>query len=265
MQNYGLIDWSAFAILFISRKNGKRKDFMGDITILEGTPWKLLSYAGSGGSAQPALANTEVTAIFRAGRLSGSSGCNHYTGAYQVTDSSISLSGIAGTRRLCISPPGVMEQEAAYLNALGRAAQFDVTEAELVLHDSLGSPLLIYAPQPQMPLEGTRWTAQSYNNGRGGVVSLIIGTEITASFEEGRVAGSAGCNNYTAPYSLAGNAIQIGPAASTFKACPEPPGIMEQEAAYLAALETARAYRIEGSRLILETAEGARVVSFVSS
>ena len=47
-------------------------------------------------------------------------------------------------------------------------------------------------------------------------------------------------------------------------ACPSP-GRMEQEAAYLAALQTARVYRIEGSRLILETADGARVASFVPS
>jgi len=38
---------------------------------------------------------------------------------------------------------------------------------------------------------------------------------------------------------------------------------MEQEAAYLAALQTARVYRTEGSQLILETADGARVASFV--
>jgi heat shock protein HslJ len=238
---------------------------MEDNTNLEDTSWILIHYAGSDGSARSVLPNVEVTAVFRAGRLSGSSGCNNYTGAYQVTGSSISLSGIAGTRRFCASPPGIMEQEADYLEALGRVAQFDVTTDALDLRDSLGGILLSYAPQPQTPLEGTLWTAQAYNNGRGGVISLIIGTEITARFEQGRVAGSGGCNNYMASYSLAGNTIEIGKAASTFMACPEPPGVMEQEAAYLAALETARVYRIEGSRLILETAEGARVASFVAS
>ena len=68
-----------------------------------------------------------------------------------------------------------------------------------------------------------------------------------------------------APYSLAGNAIEIGRAASTRKACTTPPGIMEQEAAYLAALGRAAAYRIEDNRLILETAAGNPVANFVST
>ena len=150
-----------------------------------------------------------------------------------------------------------MEQEAAYLAALQRTARFDVAPDALVLRDDTGGVLLRFAPQPQTPLEGTTWSAQAYNNGRGGVVSLIAGTEITARFEAGRVGGSAGCNTYTASYTLNGSAIEIGPAISTRMACQSPPGRMEQEAAYLAALQTARVYRIEGSRLTLETADGA--------
>jgi META domain len=66
-----------------------------------------------------------------------------------------------------------------------------------------------------------------------------------------------------AGYSPRGEAIEIEPPASTMMACPEPEGVMEQEAAYLAALSTARHYRIEGDRLLLQTASGARVASFV--
>jgi heat shock protein HslJ len=112
-------------------------------------------------------------------------------------------------------------------------------------------------------MEGTPWTALAYNNGRGDLVSLIEGTAITAFFTRGRVAGSAGCNAYFAPYSLAGSAIEIGRAASTRKMCTIPPGIMAQEAAYLAVLGTAAAFRIDGSRLILETSTGAPVASFM--
>jgi heat shock protein HslJ len=230
---------------------------------VEGRLWTLVEYAGLDGSTQPVLPATEISATFQGGRLSGSAGCNIYSGAYSVTGSALTLSGTAGTLRLCPGPPGIMEQEAAYLAALGRVAQFAVTQQGLTLYDRDGAILLTYAPQPKTPLEGTTWTAQAYNNGRGGVVSLIEGTEITARFEGGRVAGSAGCNTYTAAYSVNGNAIEIGPAANTRMACVAPPGTMEQEQAYLAALGMARVYRLEGSRLILETADGARVASFV--
>jgi hypothetical protein len=95
------------------------------------------------------------------------------------------------------------------------------------------------------------------------VVSLLAGTEITARFEGGRLSGTGGCNRYFAGYTLRGEAIEIDPPASSMMACPEPPGVMEQESAYLAALPTARTYRVEGDRLLLETAGGARVASFV--
>jgi heat shock protein HslJ len=230
---------------------------------LEGTPWTLVGYVSADGTTRPVLASTEVTATFQGGRLAGSAGCNSYGGAYSVTGSALTLTSIAATLRACAAPPGIMEQEAAYLAALGRVAQLNVTPQALLLLDRDGAILLTYVPQAQTPLEGTDWTAQAYNNGRDAVVTLIAGTTITARFEGGRVAGSAGCNSYSAAYSLSGSAIEIGPAISTRMACAAPPGIMEQEAAYLAALATARVYRTEGNRLILETADGARVASFV--
>jgi heat shock protein HslJ len=68
------------------------------------------------------------------------------------------------------------------------------------------------------------------------------------------VTGNAGCNQYFASYSVDGNAIEIGPAATTFMTCPDPPGVMEQESQYLAALQSATTYRIEGDMLEMRTA-----------
>jgi heat shock protein HslJ len=234
-----------------------------DVSVLESTPWTLVQYAVPDGSIQSVLPDTEIVATFQAGRLFGSAGCNSYTSTYEVTGSTISISGAAGTLRLCVAPPGIMEQEMAYLSALRRAIGIEVSPDALTLYADDGVMLLTYVPQPQTPLEGITWMAQSYNNGRGGVVSLIAGTEITARFEGGSLSGSAGCNSYSASYSLDGSAIAIGPAATTRMACSAPPGIMEQESAYLAALATAHRYRIDGNRLSLETADGARVASFV--
>ena len=46
-----------------------------------------------------------------------------------------------------------------------------------------------------------------------------------------------------------GTRSQIGPLASTMMACGEPAGVMEQEAQYLAALQSAATYQIEGNVL----------------
>ena len=54
-----------------------------------------------------------------------------------------------------------------------------------------------------------------------------------------------------------GNKITIGPLASTMMMCDSPAQIMEQEAQYLAALQSAATYQIEGNVLELRTADDA--------
>jgi heat shock protein HslJ len=157
-----------------------------------------------------------------------------------------------------------MEQEGAYLRALERVGRFHLVGERLVLQAADWSPLALYVPQPQSSLEGTEWVALNYNNGRGAVVSILAGSEITARFAEGLLSGSAGCNQYNAGYTLgpAAGALSITPAASTRVFCAEPAGVMDQEAAYLATLPAAARYRIEGAQLILERGDGARVATY---
>src|SRR3712207_8881650 len=50
----------------------------------------------------------------------------------------------------------------------------------------------------------TLFRSQSYNNGRGGVVSVLPEPPLTATFgEDGVVTGNAGCNLYRATYTSA--------------------------------------------------------------
>ena len=51
--------------------------------------------------------------------------------------------------------------------------------------------------------------------------------------------------------------------SSTKMACPEPEGVMDQEAAYLAALPTAVGFRVSGGLLELLSAEGTAVVTYM--
>jgi heat shock protein HslJ len=101
----------------------------------------------------------------------------------------------------------------------------------------------------------------AYNNGKQAVVSVLAETKLTAVFGKGgSLTGFAGCNDYNASYKAAAPKISIGPVASTRKHCEEPAGVGEQETSYLAALETAATYRVEGSRLELRTADGGLAV-----
>ena len=81
-------------------------------------------------------------------------------------------------------------------------------------------------------LAGTSWEVLNYNNGRQAVVGLLPDTEISADFGEREITGDGGCNQYFAGYSVNGNAIDIGTPARTFRFCPEPAGVMDQETEY---------------------------------
>jgi heat shock protein HslJ len=233
-------------------------------TPLTGTRWQLNGYNNGTGGFASVLADTEITAVFGDdGNLAGSAGCNTYNTSYEVDGNAISIGLAATTMMECPEPEGIMQQESAYLAALGSAATFEIQGDVLEIRDAEGTQLVSYVAAPPASLEGSSWNVIAYNNGKEAVVSVIIGTEITAAFgTDGKVAGSAGCNNYTASYEVDGENVSIGPAASTRMMCGEPEGIMEQEAQYLAALESAATFQIQNDKMEMRTADGALAVTF---
>ena len=119
----------------------------------------------------------------------------------------------------------------------------------------------MHLPPTQENLTGTSWRVTGYNNGRQAVVSVLSGTELKMAFSaDGRVSGSAGCNNFIGTYTVSGSALKFGPAATTRKLCARP-GVMEQEQQFLKALETVATIHQEGARAELRTADGALAVS----
>ncbi len=108
------------------------------------------------------------------------------------------------------------------------------------------------------PLVGTRWEVVNFNNGRGGLITPLVGTRLTMEFGANTsLSGNAGCNTYTTSYQLNGSNITIGLPSSTQQLCSEPAGIMEQEADFLiSALPSAATFRINGNTLEILTAGG---------
>ena len=231
--------------------------FFGSSQALTDSLWMLSELNG-----QAPLPDTAITAEFSEdGKVSGSSGCNSYTTTYSVSGKKIAFGEqVASTMMACPDP--LMAQERDYVEALSSAATFEIADDTLTLYDADGNPVARFEAINQS-LEGSTWQVIGYNNGKGGVVSVIIGTEITAEFgEDGQLTGNASCNNYFASYETEGEDITIGPAGTTRMACQEPEGIMEQEQQYLAALETAATYKITGLAMEMRTSEGSLVANF---
>ena len=115
-----------------------------------GTLWLLQSYSIPGKEAvSSVIAGTTVTAVFSAdGNVSGSAGCNHYGGGYTLDGSNLSVSTLFTTLMYCEEPEGVMEQESRYLGLLGNVSTWRVEGDRLILSDTEGADLLIFAQAP---------------------------------------------------------------------------------------------------------------------
>ncbi|MEJ6004602.1 META domain-containing protein [Paucibacter sp. AS339] len=216
---------------------------------LEGSAW--VQSAGAGSPAPHG-----ATIRFEAGRVVGSDGCNRFSAPYKSQGASFEL-GPRGASTMMACPPEIEARTQAFMEALHKAKSYRVSgQGMLELLGADGQVLQALAPQP-MSLVGMQWNATSINNGKQAVVSLVAGSHVTLNFSaEGRVSGSAGCNQFNGAYRLEGGSkLSIGPVVSTRMMCMDA-GVAEQERAFLQALESVATLRIEGTRLELRRADG---------
>ena len=241
----------------------------GAHTALPGTSWTLASLAGENGSLTPIINGTAVTATFSLDRnVGGSAGCNHYSAPYTVDGESLAIEPAIRTEMYCNEPPGLMDQEDRYLAHLTEVASYRIENDRLILADSEGNDLLVFekaARTPDLPLVGTKWVLDSYSTGGDAISSVIAGTTVTVTFgPDGSVGGNAGCNHYGGEYTLDGAKLSTSSLFSTLMYC-ETPGVMEQEATFMAHLANATSYRVDGDRLTLTDAEGNELLFFTQA
>ena len=156
--------------------------------------------------------------------------------------------------------PELMQQATAFMAALNGAGTWRVDGRQLTLAAADGRKLAGFTTQDTV-LAGTSWRVTGINNGKQAVVSVLPGTNLTLAFAgDGRATGSAGCNTFNAPYEGEGARLRFGQAATTRKVCAGK-GTMDQELAFVRALQTVASARIDGNRLELRSADGALAVS----
>jgi heat shock protein HslJ len=70
------------------------------------------------------------------GRVSGSTGCNRVSGAYEKDGNSLRFGQMVSTKMAC--PPPLMTLEQAFLQALGATAALQISGNTLTLKDAAG-------------------------------------------------------------------------------------------------------------------------------
>lgn len=107
---------------------------------LSGTAWDVTGYNNGNQAVTSVLAGTALTAAFGPdGTIAGHSGCNQYSGPYNIDGNQITIGPLTSTRKACSDPAGVMEQEIQYLTALQSAATYTIEGNTLELRTQDGA------------------------------------------------------------------------------------------------------------------------------
>lgn len=177
--------------------------------------------------------------------------CNTVRGSYTAgADGTISISTL-GPSTLVACPPDSLDQ--AFLQNLSEAVIYFTDGGELFLDKFADAGTMRFAPASSVgappvgePTGPVTLTAVSFGP-LGAAQPVLAGTTITAMFDltANTVAGNAGCNSYSATLTPVDDHFTVGPIATTLQLCTEPAGIMEQEQAYLSALQSTSGYRWE--------------------
>jgi heat shock protein HslJ len=230
---------------------------------LAGTSWTLTTYRGAGTTVSASAAGAASIAFASAGRLSGSTGCNSFSGSYTATGSRLTIELGAMTQRAC-TDPGLTAQEAAITAGLPRVTGYAIDGSVLTMTGDGDVELFTYRVA-SASLAGTTWAVTGVNNGRGGVESTALTEALTATFgENGSFTGFGGCNQLNGPYAVSNDGagaerLSIGPLASTRKTCGT--DVDRTESEYEAALSRVSTYELAGGDLTLRDRQGATQVT----
>ncbi len=219
-----------------------------DVVQLAASSWRMTTISGAA-----VLAGTEVTAEFLAGTVSGSSGCNSYTGSYEAAGGMLVFpSPFAATKMAC--EQAVMDQEQAFLAALTGATSFSIDGDALTIQTAAGEVVFTAVT----PLTQSEWMLTSLAG-----ANPVSGTTVTANFAAGAANGSSGCNSYASGYEVNGSVLNFpSPFVVTAMACEQ--AVMDQEQAFLTALAGATSFSISGDALTIQTATGELIFGAIS-
>lgn len=219
---------------------------------LEGVTWQLSTYLVDG-NAVAVPEQVAATATFANGQVSGNNGCNSYNGPYTASGSALTIGPLVSTLIGC--GPVQSALETAFMTQLQATGSYTASDAGLTIFDASGAKTMTFAAQSAVTLEGSAWNVTSYNNGNQATVSPAVDSAITLVFgADGSVSGNATCNTYNGPFTVDGDALTVGPLATTRMACASDE-LNAQEAQYLAALQNAATWEIINGSLWIRDAD----------
>jgi heat shock protein HslJ len=145
-----------------------------------------------------------------------------------------------------------------------RVTRFSLVVGLLVCAVLLLAAVSACGSSTTLTLDGTKWVMTTYAVA-GGMKNALASPQVDATFAapkdgKGDVAGSGGINTYTGTYTVSGDKLTVGSVTSTRLAGEQ--AAMQQETAYLANLQSAASYKIDGENLAIKNTAGTTVLTY---
>nr|WP_225443726.1 META domain-containing protein [Lolliginicoccus lacisalsi] len=191
------------------------------------------------------------------GTLNATAGCNTAFGGVDLSD------GRVRTEQLAMTLIGCSEETAGadeWLNSLfAGEPEWELDGDELVLRTGETTVTLIdrEVAEPDQPLVGTTWELRALIS-EDAITSSASITESGATLridEEGRVSGSAGCNNIMGSAQVDGSAVEFSPLATTRMNCSDEKNEVERAVLAVLSAGTVRT-TIEADRMTVMSESG---------
>jgi len=182
------------------------------------------------------------------GRLIADAGCNSMQSPVSTSNGKLSVKDLAMTEMGCDGPRHAQDDWLAKLLQNKPTWKLDADTLTVSSGGTTISLLDRKTAEPDLPLEGTRWTLETVITGE--VASQQAGSEkMWITFNGGRVTGFTGCNELQGVVAQDNGKLTFGDIATSRRACIDDAGTLET--AFLNGLKGEVSYEIDSHRLEL--------------
>ena len=214
-----------------------------------------------GGESVSLPENAGAFLLINDDQVSGSTGCNSFTGSATFNQGSVTFGPLATTRKAC--PEAAMTFESALLNALGSVTTYAGGRTSLSLSNDDGTTLIELTPQaaadavaPQASFLDGKWSFNEVSVD-GETLQAPYAASAYLAIDGDQVSGSTGCNSFSGTATFDAGAVTFDSLAITERACTDS-NVMAFEAALLDVLNSAAAYDAGGSDLVISNEDGSK-------
>ncbi|HUL38653.1 MAG TPA: META domain-containing protein [Methanomassiliicoccales archaeon] len=116
---------------------------------------------------------------------------------------------------------------------------------------------------PQLADKFRRWTLVQYRDSKNRLsINGLEDRPFLIFMEDGKIAGSGGCNRFFSSYEATETSLRTGLIGSTLMYCNDPPWLMDLEGDFFRCLEKGSRFELIENSLEIFDVEGNKLLSF---